>query len=727
MEANRRSSKRPATTRRQKPGTGLATCALSVAILAMLGYAVVKRQQVMAAPQQLANSGANADQLSTPVGSDQRMIRAELTAQQLAPLPQLGALRSWPPMEPIGLESPTYEQPYPQWVPLGPSADSLADSTAESSVPEVASEDADSLVDAATSSETINSVTDAQMTAVLEELGSYKLSSAPESSLAQIDPDSTTDAATLVEPTLSEPELAELTLSDPQLASLPEITSPEFASSADEAAPLPEVVSLDGANLAEQVVDTRVVIENKFAQTDEQPVYVEPKWPTTTLPPEEVASMPAPPIPAMPFMFDAPASETNDVSTLAADQLPEQTTEPYADEIEDAIFDDVEAQMAHDTPIEELLNDTPTTEQVGKLAAKDVREAFNLGRHGALYAARGRFIAVLRQIALAKDAEGSTDRHSVALAAGIRALDEAADFIPSGDALATDMDVHSIAQSHTTPLLRDAEQGRWALPHEAIARYHRYAQHKLALAVAGDQAGSMALHGLGKSYARLAALGEAPEAQRTSLTMYRSAVMAHDGNYLAANELGVGLAKAGRYESAEKALQKAIAGGAKSTVYANLAIVQQKLGQTRLAQASNSRATQLASNEMAAGEFSRERGVKWMDPAAFARVSGAMDRQAPARNPNMPQNVARQPVLQQRIAAPIPRQQVQRQQMPRQQSTGSPMQQVRPRVAVRAPVPPTAPQKYRSGMPAQPTGPAYQARHVQNPTMPPVRSQTIVR
>ena len=65
---------------------------------------------------------------------------------------------------------------------------------------------------------------------------------------------------------------------------------------------------------------------------------------------------------------------------------------------------------------------------------------------------------------------------------------------------------------------------------------------------------SMALYGLGKSYARLEAQGGDTTAGRKSLVMYRAAIGAHPQNFLAANELGVRLAQGGRYEQASEVL-----------------------------------------------------------------------------------------------------------------------------------------------------------------------------
>ncbi len=298
--------------------------------------------------------------------------------------------------------------------------------------------------------------------------------------------------------------------------------------------------------------------------------------------------------------------------------------------VTEADLSDPAAVLARHATSEELMLDTPSAGRVTQLVTPDVQEAYTLGRHGALYAARTRFVAVLQKIARAKDAEQTTTRHVVSLAAGLRALEEAQQFAPTGAEIDTEVDVSLLAASHTTPLYRQAERSQWMLPNEAIARYHRYAQHKLSFAVSGDQAGSMALHGLGKTFARMAETDNAPLAGRTSLTMYRAAVETHRGNYLAANELGVGLAQAGHYSAARQTLERAITSGAGSTTYRNLAVVQRKLGQPRLAAAAEARAERLAIRERAAGEFSRQRGVQWVNRQQLARVSDAYGSRPPA-------------------------------------------------------------------------------------------------
>jgi hypothetical protein len=145
----------------------------------------------------------------------------------------------------------------------------------------------------------------------------------------------------------------------------------------------------------------------------------------------------------------------------------------------------------------------PMTTDLDAQLLPAVQRAYVLARRGALFAARTEFVQVLRRVAQAKDMAADSDEHSQALAAGLRALDEADDFVPEGVQLEAELDVRATASSHRTPVL--AEHSETVLPHEAVALYHDFAQEQLANAVAAEQAGSMALYGLGRIDAQLAA------------------------------------------------------------------------------------------------------------------------------------------------------------------------------------------------------------------------------
>jgi len=286
-------------------------------------------------------------------------------------------------------------------------------------------------------------------------------------------------------------------------------------------------------------------------------------------------------------------------------------------------YDD-DAELAAATSADDVLAYFPAEQELSAQLQPRVQEAFTLARNGALHAARSRFEQLLGELAQAKDASRMTDRHSRALSAGLRALEEADDFLSAGGGSNTD--TTSIAAGHQTPMFHEsdehAERTKWTLPHEAIASYHLYAQQKLATATDGEKAGSMVLFGLGKIYAQLAERGEdAPQAIRKSLTMYRSAVVATPDNYLAANEAGVLLARSGRYRQSAQLLELAAKQSGASTTHTNLAFVHEKLGSTRLANQHRAQAAQIASRERASGQMSAERGIAWVSPDEFNRHS----------------------------------------------------------------------------------------------------------
>ena len=95
-------------------------------------------------------------------------------------------------------------------------------------------------------------------------------------------------------------------------------------------------------------------------------------------------------------------------------------------------------------------------------------------------------------------------RRTESLAAGLRALEESQDFVPRGSQLEAEMNLEVICAAHRTPLARELNLAE-TLPSRMMERYHRYAQIKLAVAVAGEPAGSMALYSLGKLSSLLAA------------------------------------------------------------------------------------------------------------------------------------------------------------------------------------------------------------------------------
>jgi len=277
-----------------------------------------------------------------------------------------------------------------------------------------------------------------------------------------------------------------------------------------------------------------------------------------------------------------------------------------------------------------------TDGRINELAKVKIQHAYAMANRNAIYVARQELIEVLRMISQAKDAQRGTPARSQALAAGIRALREAEDFAPRGTQLEAELDIGVLCASHRTPV---AQQGTSAqvLPRFVMDRYFRYAQLQLAMSVAGEPAGSMALHALGKIHSQLGRVepGKNRLADRRAIAYQQAALFAHDQNYLAAHELGVLLATSGHFAEAELLLKNVAADQPNAVVYRNLARVQEKLGQPAQALANRDHARQL-SQHGATGT----NNVQWVSPDQFAQGNNTRNpRHVVAQQPPAHKNV----------------------------------------------------------------------------------------
>jgi tetratricopeptide (TPR) repeat protein len=272
----------------------------------------------------------------------------------------------------------------------------------------------------------------------------------------------------------------------------------------------------------------------------------------------------------------------------------------------------------------------PPTSDLSLQLLAAVQRGTGLAERGALYAARTEFIQVLRRLAQGKDAALNSDEHSRSLAAGLRALNEAEDFVPDGVQLEAEMNVRTIASSHRTHVL--PEEGD-VTPLDAVTLYHAFAEEQLAKAAAGERAGSMALYGLGRVHARLAEQSHNDiEQTRAATTMHAAALAACPDNHLAANELGVLACRAGRPQEATELFQQAIDVAPSATAYHNLAMAQHKLGLHGPSAANGQESQRLAALERARGDVSRRAGVRWVAPDELARTSQPNQWTAEAMN-----------------------------------------------------------------------------------------------
>jgi hypothetical protein len=269
---------------------------------------------------------------------------------------------------------------------------------------------------------------------------------------------------------------------------------------------------------------------------------------------------------------------------------------------------------------------TPTTEMaaVSQRAEQAARRGFNLAERGALYSARSQFIESLKIVAQAMDEQLHTSAHTKALAAGLRAMDEVNDFVPRNGRLPSDMNIQMIAAAHHTPVLKSRSLEQLTVA-DVQRLYLTYAQEQLA-AASGDQAvGSLALHGMGKICTTPADMHGPREqiAEAKAVAYYQSALLVEPRNFMAANELGVILARYGRLKQSQAVLEQAVAQSASPTAYRNLAAVCEKLGeQDKAVAARHEGETSLARLQQSGhGAAGLRYPIEWVDPTVFANTN----------------------------------------------------------------------------------------------------------
>ena len=274
-------------------------------------------------------------------------------------------------------------------------------------------------------------------------------------------------------------------------------------------------------------------------------------------------------------------------------------------------------------PIASPANRSRDLELIAREADTHSRRGFDLAGRKACFSARAEFLMALRLVAQGLDAEHQTKAHGRALAAGWTALKEADDFIPRGSRLEAELDLAGIIGRHQTPVLQgtDPENLTQLI---ALQCYFTFAQEQLAQAAGEEVAGSMALHGLGNLYRALAAKqsGLVRAATPKALVCYQAALLVSPHNYMASNELGVLLARGGRYQEAQNVLEHSVRECEQSVGWHNLAVVYQRLGRTDLARHASAqcRALRQARGENRPANTGHQ--VEWVQPSVFTRLLG---------------------------------------------------------------------------------------------------------
>jgi tetratricopeptide (TPR) repeat protein len=247
-----------------------------------------------------------------------------------------------------------------------------------------------------------------------------------------------------------------------------------------------------------------------------------------------------------------------------------------------------------------------------------VRQAFQRADRHAIFTAKSEFEAALRMATQWLDAQSGGDAHAQALASAMTAIDEAQDFSLTGNAAITRLTVTEIAASHRTPILHDG-RGAGMSSLEALQQYFSFAQGELVTAVGELPAAAEALFGLGKVHAHLAREGNSGAQLHSAqaIACQQAALTVHPAHYQAANELGVLLARVGQWQEAKQALLHSVRTRPQAEAWHNLAVVHRRLGEHDLAACAESERQQLVVTQ---GAASAPGGVRWVDPAQFARM-----------------------------------------------------------------------------------------------------------
>lgn len=244
-----------------------------------------------------------------------------------------------------------------------------------------------------------------------------------------------------------------------------------------------------------------------------------------------------------------------------------------------------------------------------------IKEGTSLAKRGALHSARQEFLAVMQLVSQALDAQLGVRYHTKALSNGLRALEEADDFVQLGNEV--DIDLHAFVAGHKTPVLKTHESD-YITPFVAMQRYYQYAQEQLAISGHHDASASAALYAMGRVETMFAKGNHSQTTGPKPLALYQAAVVVDRRNTPAANELGVLLARAGKYPEAQNVLARAATARPSNAVVNNLAQVQRlmRTGQTA------PRRRPVSPRQITPQMVAKRVPVQWVSPGQFSNRTG---------------------------------------------------------------------------------------------------------
>ncbi|MEM8678768.1 MAG: hypothetical protein AAGF97_05340 [Planctomycetota bacterium] len=253
--------------------------------------------------------------------------------------------------------------------------------------------------------------------------------------------------------------------------------------------------------------------------------------------------------------------------------------------------------------------------EIARQMAAMLQEGNRLAERKAIYAAEMKFNEALQVLTQCLDTQLGRQYHTRALHQGLQAISEAEDFsnlTPARGDLAQHL--QGFIAGHQTPVLQKCPpNGLTTLV--ATQRYHEFAYQQLTTAGGRNPLASEVLFACGQI--RNIRDAENPHnltGSPSCIPFLQAAVTVHAGNARAANELGVLLARCGRLREAADVLSFALQQNPNPLLMANLADVQERLGNATLAIEMRQ---QLAMATQQVAPRSPESRIVWVQPEAF--------------------------------------------------------------------------------------------------------------
>ncbi|MBB76101.1 MAG: hypothetical protein CMJ75_16465 [Planctomycetaceae bacterium] len=217
----------------------------------------------------------------------------------------------------------------------------------------------------------------------------------------------------------------------------------------------------------------------------------------------------------------------------------------------------------------------------GLRVRQHLAEGFRQVARRAAPAARDRFHAALREVAMARVKAHVSLTASQSLVNALVAMREMRDFY-APDAQ-VQLDPNAMAVTHQSPVLKGTQE-KFLSARMAIDRYSAYATAELAAACGNEPLAAEALYGLGQLSSRESMTQEADSRAAQLAKVYFSATLRVNSSHeLAGNELGVLLARTGAWARALAVLKQSATRVPSRAVWHNLAVLHQYRGERDLA------------------------------------------------------------------------------------------------------------------------------------------------